>query len=154
MYPTVTVLTPCVSWHFFVECRNSSFYSYIGLQLDKEEEETKTSLRPGWILCLMYVICWTHICEHDYGQILGSSSNADGEGNEYGKKKQQQQLRTCISLFCTFLSRRCTTTTQKCLISCFVEDGNTRPKLSFSFPELWYSPLEFNSKKRCQHLTN
>ena len=23
----------------------------------------------------------------------------------------------------------------------------------FSFPELWYSPLEFNSKNICQHLT-
>ena len=36
----------------------------------------------------MYVMCWTHICEHDYGQILGSLSNDDGEGNEYGKKKK------------------------------------------------------------------
>ena len=52
----------------------------------------------------------------------------------------------CITPFCTFLSRRCTTTTWKCLISCFVEDGNTRQQLSFSFPEFWYSPLEFNSK--------
>ena len=33
----------------------------------------------------MYVMCWTHICEHDYGQILGSLSNDDG-GNECGKK--------------------------------------------------------------------
>ena len=51
--------------------------------------------------------------------------------------------------FCThvFLRRRCTTTTSKCLISRFVEDGNTRQQLSFSFPQLWYSPVEFNSKK-------
>ena len=28
----------------------------------------------------------------------------------------------------------------------FVEDGNTRQQLSFSFPELWHSPLEFNSR--------
>ena len=66
----------------------------------------------------------------------------------------KQQLCTCITLFCTFLSRRCTTTTWKCLISRFVEDGNTRQQLSFSFPELWYSPLEFNSRKICQHLAN
>ena len=59
----------------------------------------------------------------------------------------KQQLRTCMALFCTFLSRRCTTSTWKCLISRFVEDRNTRKQLSFSFPELWYSPLEFNSKK-------
>ena len=29
----------------------------------------------------------------------------------------KQQLCTCITLFCTFLCRRCTTTTWKCLIS-------------------------------------
>ena len=48
--------------------------------------------------------------------------------------------------FCTFLCRRRTTTTWNCLISRFVENGNTRQQLSFSFPELWYSSLEFNSK--------
>ena len=48
--------------------------------------------------------------------------------------------------FCTFLCRRRTTTTWNCLISRFVENGNTRQQLSFSFPELWYSPLEFKSK--------
>ena len=65
----------------------------------------------------------------------------------------KQQLCTCITLFCTFLCRRCTTTTWKCLISRFVEDVKTRQRLSFSFPELWYSLLEFNSRKICQHLT-
>ena len=29
-----------------------------------------------------------------------------------------------------------------------------RQRLSFSFPELWYSLSEFNSRKICQHLTN
>ena len=45
--------------------------------------------------------------------------------------------------------RRCCLSSlmQKCLISRFVEDGNTRQQLSFSFSELWYSSLEFNSKK-------
>ena len=38
--------------------------------------------------------------------------------------------------------------------ACFVEDANTRQRLSFSFPELWYSLLEFNCRKNCQHLTN
>ena len=37
---------------------------------------------------------------------------------------------------------------------CFFKDGNTRQQRYYSFPELWYSPLEFNSKKICQHLTN
>ena len=48
--------------------------------------------------------------------------------------------------FCTFLCRRRTTTAWNCLISRFVENGNTRQQPSFSFPGLWYSPLEFNSK--------
>ena len=69
-------------------------------------------------------------------------------------RQAKQQLCTCITLFCTFLCRRCTTTTWNCLISRFVEDGNKRQQLSFSFPELWCSPLEFNSKNICQHLTN
>ena len=55
--------------------------------------------------------------------------------------------------FCTFLCRRCTTTTWNCLISRFVEDANTR-RPSFSLSELWYNPLEFNSTKIRQHLTN
>ena len=59
----------------------------------------------------------------------------------------KQQLGTCITLFCTFLSSRCTTTTWKCLISRFVEDGNTGQQLSFSFLELWHSPSEPNSQK-------
>ena len=36
----------------------------------------------------------------------------------------------------------------------FVEDVNTRQRPSFSFPELKYSPLEFNSRKIRQHLMN
>ena len=66
----------------------------------------------------------------------------------------KQQLCTCITLICTFLCRCCKTTTWKCLNSRFVEDGNTGQPPSFSFPELWYSPLEFNSKRNCQRLTN
>ena len=31
---------------------------------------------------------------------------------------------------------------------------NKGQRLSFSFPDLWYSLLEFNSRKICQHLTN
>ena len=42
----------------------------------------------------------------------------------------KQQLCTCITVFCTFLSRRCLTTAWKCLISHFVEDGNTGDGIS------------------------
>ena len=66
---------------------------------------------------------------------------------------KQQLICPCITLFCIFLSRRCTTTTWKCLNWRFVDDANTRQQLCYSFPELWNSPLEFNSNKICQHLT-
>ena len=85
--------------------------------------------------------------------ILGSLSKDDGDVNENGKKAKQQ-LCTCTTLFCIFLYRRCTTTTWKCLISCFVENVNTRQRLSSSFSELRYSLLELNSRKNCQDLTN
>ena len=72
---------------------------------------------------------------------IGRLSNDDGDINDNGKKAigldwQNNNSCTCITLFCTYFSRRCTTTVGKCLISRFVEDGNTRQQLSFSFPEL------------------
>ena len=60
----------------------------------------------------------------------------------------------CTTLFCRFLCCHCMTTKWKCLISRFVEGVNTRQWLSLPFPELWYSLLEFNSRKICQHLMN
>ena len=49
----------------------------------------------------------------------------------------------------------CRLTKQQWLISRFVKDVNTRQRLSFSFPRLWYSLLEFNSRRISQHkLTN
>ena len=59
-----------------------------------------------------------------------------------------------MRLFCTFLYRQCTSTTWKCLFCGFVEDLNTRQRLSSSIPALRYSLLEFNSRKNCQHLAN
>ena len=66
---------------------------------------------------------------------------------------QNNNFARASPFFCTFLCRRCTTTTWKCLISRFVEDVNSR-RLFFCFPELWYSLLEFNSRKICQHFMN
>ena len=55
--------------------------------------------------------------------------------------------------FGTFLCRFCMTITCKCRISRW-QDVNTRQRLSFSIRDLRYSPLEFNSRKIRQHLTN
>ena len=89
----------------------------------------------------------------------GSLCNDDGDGNMNGKKAigldwQKQQFCTYITLFCSFPCRRCTTMTWNCLISRFVEDVNRRQQPSVAFPELWYSPLESNSRQIRQHLTN
>ena len=64
----------------------------------------------------------------------------------------KRQLCTCITLFCTFRCRHCTTTTWKCLPSHFVEDVNTMQRLSSSFPELRYSLLEFISRKKIANI--
>ena len=58
----------------------------------------------------------------------------------------KQQLRTCITHFCTFLSRFCTTTMWKCLISRFMEDVNNQRQILFLFLSLnlvpWNSASE------------
>ena len=115
----------------------------------------------GW----QSLLCPDDQCRH-HSTIIGptiSYVSLYGYNRELKQRERQksyrfrltkQQLCTCITLSCTFLCRRCTTTTWKCWILRFVEDVNTRQRLSFSLPELWYSPLEFNSRKICQHLTN
>ena len=72
--------------------------------------------------------------------------------NEQLKKRKRQKAmgldeQTCITHFCTFLCRRCTSTTWTLPFSRFIEDVNTRQQFTFSFAQLKYSPLEFNSSK-------
>ena len=75
--------------------------------------------------------------------IIGSLSNDDGDGNENGKKSSRFQLgkknnfARASRFFVHFFA----------VISPLVEDMNTRQRPSFSFSDLWCSPLEFNSKK-------
>ncbi|MCG8366340.1 MAG: hypothetical protein MJA27_23765, partial [Pseudanabaenales cyanobacterium] len=73
---------------------------------------------------------------------LGSLNNDDSDGNENGKKaigldwQNNNFARASRRLFCTFLCRRCTTTSPNWLISRFVEDVNTRKQPCLSFGEL------------------
>ena len=92
---------------------------------------------------------------------LGSFiSNDHGDGDENDKKPigldWQNNNFTGASRFyvhlLAFVARL--QRERQCLISRFVEDGNTKQQFSFSFPKLWYNPLEFNCKKICQHLKN
>ena len=78
--------------------------------------------------------------------ILFLTTNMAAVTSRANHQLAKQKPWTCITLFCPFLSRRCTTTTWKCLISRFFEDGNTRRQLCFSFLQLWWSPSEFKSK--------
>ena len=53
-----------------------------------------------------------------------------------GWTESRQQRCTCITLFCTFLCRHCTTTTGKCLISRFIMDVNKQRLNFLSLSEL------------------
>ena len=90
--------------------------------------------------------------------ILRTLRSNDADGNENVKKNPigliaKQQLRTCITLFCTFLSCFCTTTTWKCLISRFMEDVNKQRRNFISLSELGYGPLKFSFRRVRLHLT-
>ena len=91
---------------------------------------------------------------------LGSLSNDDDGVNENSKKAigldwQNNNSARVSRFFVHFLSSlHDYLATRKCPISRFVEDLNARQRLSFSFPELRYSLLEFSCRKYCQHLTN
>jgi len=75
------------------------------------------------------------------------------KGNRF--RLAEKQLYTCITFFCTFLYRAARLQRAwNFLISRFIEDLNVRRLFSFSFCELRFSSLEFNSWKSGQHLTN
>ena len=84
--------------------------------------------------------------------ILGSLSNDDGDVNKNGKKAiglvwQNNNFARASRIFVHFLTITARLRCENALISRFVEDVNTRQRLPFSFPELWYSLLELNSRK-------
>ena len=85
-------------------------------------------------------------------QTLGSLNNYDGDGNKNGKNAigLDQQNNNFARASCLFVHFFAVTapTTLNVLISRFVEDGSTWQRFSFSFCELRFSPLEFNSWKK------
>ena len=93
-----------------------------------------------------------YIVIRELKQILLQQQRELQKSNRFRLAKQQ--LRTWITPFCIFLCRGCTTTTWNFLFSRFVEDVNTRQQFSFSFSELWYTHLEFNSRKIHCYLPN
>ena len=88
-----------------------------------------------------------------------SLSNDDGDGNENGKKANmfrstKQQLCTYITRFFCISLLSLHDYNVKVPNFTFCRGRERRRRLSFSFPELWYSLLEFHLRKICQHLTN
>ena len=67
--------------------------------------------------------------------------------------KQNNKLARASNYICTFLSRFCTTTTWKCLVSRFMEDVNKQRRNIISLSELVYSHLKFSFRRVCLHLT-
>ena len=71
------------------------------------------------------------------------------------QRERQKRVRLAKQQLCTSITLvHCTTTTWNFLVSRLMEDVNTRQLFSFSFSELRFSPLEFNSNKIRQHMTN
>ena len=68
----------------------------------------------------------------------------------------KQQLCTCITLFCTFLSLRCTTVTWILNFTRPLYGGRWTQKKNFFFSssKLRYGPFGFNLRRFPQHLTN
>ena len=89
--------------------------------------------------------------------LIGSFSNDDGDGNKNVKKAIGLIIMTRVlhvqHAFCKFLCRHCTVTTQKCLISRFMEDEHKRRRIFFSLSKLDCGRQGFNSKEICLHLT-
>jgi len=66
----------------------------------------------------------------------------------------KQQLCTFIMLFCTFLCRRCTTTTWKRPNFTFCRGRERRQRLLFFFSWTLIQSSRIQLQKICQHLTN
>ena len=86
-------------------------------------------------------------------RVTSPLSNDDGDVNKNGKKSLglDWQNNNSARAHCKLPSLH---DYDVKLISLFVGDLNTRRRLSFCFPGLRHSLLEFNSRKNCQHLTN
>ena len=86
-----------------------------------------------------------------YSIIRGSSSKDDGDGNKNVKKAIGLLRKTtnlhCITLFCTFLCRHCTTTTWKCLTARFMEDVNKRRRIFLCLSKLEHGSQETTPEK-------
>ena len=92
------------------------------------------------------------------GSKIRSFSSDDGDSTENVKKAIGLHSKTKTTLhvhhsFCTFLCRRCTTTTWKCVIFRFMEVVNKQRRIFLSVSKLEYSSQEINSREIHLYLT-
>ena len=89
--------------------------------------------------------------------IIGSLSNDDADGNENGKKGIGLISKTTtLHVHHAFLYISLPSLPDynvKVPEFTFCRGREHKTTTFFSFPQLWYSPLEFNSKSICQQLT-
>ena len=90
---------------------------------------------------------------NDCGTIGSLLNDDDDDGNENGKKelvldKQNNNFARASRFFCTFLCRRCTTTTWNFLISRFVEDGEQKTTTFFFFSWTLMQSFRFQLQTR------
>ena len=113
--------------------------------------ETDQTLEPTtpnisfvpWSLKRVAQQCWIRLhCSSNITELTQRRRRWQRERQKSNRFRQaKQQLCTCITLFCTFLCRRCTTATWNGLISRFVEDGNKRQQFSFSLPIIKFANI-------------
>ena len=102
--------------------------------------------------------CSVNIYSPRRGRKIRSFSSDDGNSNENVKKaiRLQSKKKTTLHVhhsFCTFLCRRCTTTTWKCVIFRFMEVVNKQRRIFLSVSKLEYSSQEINSREIHLYLT-
>ena len=66
----------------------------------------------------------------------------------------KQQLCTCITLFCTFICRRCATATWNCLFSRFSRGREQKTTIFFFFSWTLTQSFRIQLQKICLYLTN
>ena len=93
--------------------------------------------------------CKTLLCQKSQATTVKTATEARRGKKAIGLIKQNNNFARASRFFVHFnLCCHYTAMAWKCLIPRFIEDVNSGQRLSFSFPELSYSPLEFNSRKR------
>ena len=90
--------------------------------------------------------------------LIGTLGSNDADGNEkviktIGNKQNNNFARASLTLFLYISFPFCTTTTWKCLISCFMENVNKQRRNFISVSELKYGPLKFSFRRVRLQLT-